>query len=699
MAGPTQLPTQLNEKQEAAILVYATAAQNLLSNQFTIRNAMISIDKAYMREENYTEAQMRARLANRAGDAQKMQDPTMPIVMPQVEAALGYYMEVFLSGQPIFGTATDPQFADQGLQMDAIIAENSVTAKWKRELIKFFRDGLKYNIHGIECEWMERQTAAVDNATDPKTLTVKVKDTIWRGNVLKRMDMYNTFFDPRVYPSDISEHGEYAGYIEVLSRTRLKKYINELFGKIPAKTVIRAFNSSLGTSQTVATNSAPFMFFQPLINPEPLQNQQSLQSFDWLQWATDTRKNDTGIRYGNTYQVTKLYARIIPNDFGFDVPSPNTPQVWKFIIINNSVVLYAERQTNAHNLIPIFFGQPMDDGLGFQTKSFASNVRDTQNIASALLKGHIASKRRLVGDRVLYDPTRIRERDINSDEPAAKIPVRPGAFGKPIQESVFPFPYRDEQVRSMLDDAMLMGKIADQINSQNQTQQGQFVKGNKTRTEFQDTMAYSNSRNKQMCLVTEEQVMTPLKECIKMNILQFQGETIITDPYTARQVQINPVSLRKASVQFRMADGMTPADKLLGTDELQTAIQVLGNSPQLGAGIEVAPAFTYLLKTKGVDLSPFQKSPLQMQYENSVAQWQQVAIEAVRAGQQPPPQPQMPPELIQELQEKQKTGGARPSITAVSRESTVAVGSPDAPNSAQTQVQTPTSGPGAPNGN
>lgn len=690
MAGPIQLPFELNPDQERSILTYSTSAQQLLSNQFTIRYAMESIDRAYMREENLTTEQIRARAANRVGDANKMQDPTVPIVMPQVEAAVGYYMDAFLSGQPIFSAAADPAWADQALQIDAIIAENAKTAKWKREFIKFFRDGLKYNLHAIELEWVEKNTAAVDNAIDPKTLSVKTKETIWRGNVLRRVDLYNAFFDPRVEPADISEHGEYAGYIDVLSRVRMKKMINELHGKVPVKVAIRAFESTLGSSQTIATNSAPFMFYQPIINPEPLQNQNSLQTFDWLQWATaaDVRKpNANGIRYGNVYQVTKLYARIIPADFGFKVPSPNTPQVWKFIIVNNSVVLYCERQTNAHNLIPIFFGQPMDDGLRYQTKSFAGNVRDYQNVASALLAGHIASKRRLVGDRVLYDPTRIRQIDIESTEPAAKIPVRPGAFGKNIQEAVFPFPYRDENVNSMLNDAVIMTGMADKVNTQNQTQQGQFVKGNKTRSEFDTTMMNSNSRNKQMCLVTEEQVMQPLKDAILMNILQFQGEAVITNPITQQDIKINPVDLRKAAVQFRMADGMTPSDKLLNTDEMQTAIQVMGNSPQLGAGIEVAPAFNYLLKTRGVDLSPFVKTPLQMQYEQAVQQWQQVALEAIKAGQQPPQQPPMPPELIQELQEKQRTGGASISKVSVARESTVSLASPDAPNSAATQVQ------------
>jgi hypothetical protein len=687
MAGATQDPMKVNDKQERSLLTYATAAQQLLSNQFSIRDALASIDRAYMREEDFNDDTVRARLANRSGDAAKMQDPTVPIVMPQVESALGYFMETFLTGYPVFGVAADPTFADSALQMETIIAENSITAKWKRELIKFFRDGFKYNIHALEVTWQSRNTASVETSLASAT-GAAAKQTVWQGNVLKRMDLYNTFWDPRVDPCDISEHGEFAGYIELMSRVRLKKYINELHGVVNPATVTRAFESSMGAGGFVSS-SAPFMYYQPMLNPEPLQQQKPLQVFDWMSWATDSARSTQGIRYGNMYQVTTLYARIIPADFDFKVSSVNTPQVWKFVIINNQVVLFAEKQTNAHNKLPILFGQPIDDGLNYQTKSFAGNVRDMQNVSTAMLKGFMASKRRLVGDRVIYDPTRILAKDINSSEPAAKIPVRPSAFGKPLNEAVFPFPYRDEQTTSLLEGAMQMVGFADKINNQNQVQQGQFVKGNKTRSEFNDVMAHGNMRNKMMAITTEESVLTDVKHVLKFNILQYQGEAVLYNSDKNATVKINPVDLRKAAVHFKLSDGVMPSDKLLGTEELQTAIQVFGSSPQVAAGYNLAPMISYMFKGRGLDLRPFEKSQLQMQFEQQQASWQQIALEAIKAGQQPPPQPQMPPELVQELQKKQQVGGASPSPTAMAAESTVGGNSSSSPGATTRDVGMP----------
>lgn len=40
--------------------------------------------------------------------------------------------------------------------------------------------------------------------------------------------MYNVIMDSTVLPGDVSEKGDYAGYIDILSRTKLKTFLNNL---------------------------------------------------------------------------------------------------------------------------------------------------------------------------------------------------------------------------------------------------------------------------------------------------------------------------------------------------------------------------------------------------------------------------------------------------------------------------------------
>lgn len=678
MAGELDFIKSMTKDQEIAFLRYAEQSHTLLVNQFSMRSALENIDRDYAREKNFTIENLRARAANRNGDASRFQDITVPIIMPQVNSALGYMTNVFCTGYPIFGVAGDPSVSDAALAMETIIGENSVTAGWVRQLLMFFRDGLKYNLHALEMEWQQQTTYSVESDV-ANPAGAKAKEVIWSGNVMKRMDLYNTFFDPRVHPAEIHQYGEFAGYIEVMSRIRMKDFFNKLFNKIPVPQVLKALESAPPTAGLSSGSGAPFSYYIPNVNPEALIDRTNwTMGMDWMAWSQGTIGNKPRpIRYSNVYEVQKLYARILPADFGMRVPEANTPQVWKFIIINGQVVVVAERLSNAHNFIPIFFGQPLEDGLDFQAKSFAQNVTDMQAIASACANGYIASKRRLIGDRVLYDPMRIRKEDIASDSPTAKIPVRPSAFGKPVSESVYAFPFHDEQTSSFLTAIEQISKMANMINQQNQASQGQFVKGNKTKHEYDDVMGHGNTNNQVMALMSEAQVFTPLKEAMKLNILQYQADTTLFNVSKGTEVKVDIQGLRKAAVHFRVSDGMLPSDKILSGEEFQTALQVIGNSPQLQGEYNLGDMFSYLMKERGADLTPFQKSQLQRQFEQMQTAWSQTCAAMMKANPQMdpktlPPQPEMPPELIKELQQKQQNGGVvTPGIASKAFDSTV----------------------------
>lgn len=663
MAGELRY-TKFNDEQNRAFITYAQSAHTLLLNQFSLRTQLEEIDRYYMREGDFTDAHVKARFANRRGDKKKFQDVTVPVVMPQVEAALGYLCNVFLTGYPTFGVAADPANEAAALQMETIIAENSVTAGWVRQLIMFFRDGLKYNWHGLELDWQQKTVYNIEtDVTMPNN--AKPKTSLWKGNVLKRLDPYNTFFDPRVHPAELHSEGEFAGYIEIMSRVRMKKYINDLFGSLDPKIAIQALESAPATAGMGATGS-PFSYYMPIVNPFPTMNNSRAIGFDWMAWATNNAGGRDGIKYSNIYEKMVLYARIIPADFKLDVPEKNTPQIWKFVIINGQVVLFGERLSNAHNFLPIVCGQPIEDGLDFQTKSFATNVQDFQDLSSAMVNGYIASKRRLVGDRVIYNPAMIRKEDIESINPAAKIPLRPSAYGKAPAEAVYQFPYHDERTDSFLQGSKTILDMADLVNGQNPAQQGQFVKGNKTRHEYEDVMGHGNTRNQIMGLMTEHQIFVPIKEMIKLNILQFQPETTLFNRDKNQQVNIKPEDLRTAAIHFKISDGMSPADLQLSGDEFQTALQVLGSSPQIAGEYNLGPLFSYIMKMRGADLTPFEKPQDQVLYEQQMAQWQQMAEEYLKKGQEfKAPQPQIPASMQQ-----QKPNQAAPSPEASALEAT-----------------------------
>lgn len=644
MAAAT--PLVIKKNSQDAIIAFLRSCYDSYNNIWNIRSNMEIIDRAYMREKDYTKENQRAKLANRYGNPDKFQNVAVPVVMPQVESFVTYQSSVFLTGQPMFGWVAAPGQEDAALMYQAIIEENQTRGGWVQQFMMFFRDCAKYNQGILEVTWDRKVTAAIETAPLGSTTTTSngvPKEVIWEGNCIRRWDMYNSFWDTRVLPMDMPTKGEFAGTTEIMGRVQLKKFFAELPDKM-VQNIQAAFESGLGSAGVTSANGGIESFYVPQINSDALINNYDPRRSgpNWLQWAGVMERPDGEMAYKNNYEVTTLYARIIPQDFRLIVPGANTPQVWKFIIINHAIVVYAERQTNAHNLLPTLFGCPNNDGLGYQTKSFATNAIPFQDIASALVNSAMAAKRRAISDRGIYNPTLISAEHVNSDSPVAKIPMRPGAYGKSPQEAYMAIPFNDNVSGTSFQEMSQILNFANTVNGQNPAKQGQFTKGNRTQAEYDSIMANANGRDQVTSMLFEAQVFTPLKEILKINTMQYQAGITLYSPSAQQKVAVDPVALRKSFVAFKISDGLTPTDKLIDADSFTMAIQTMGSSEQIGAGYNLSPAFSYLMKTRNVDLTPFEKSPQQIAYEQAQGQWQQVVLQMAKQGldaKQYPPQP------------------------------------------------------------
>lgn len=610
----TALPFVPTENTQASILEFSKQAYHTSNQQLDMRTRLRAIDLEYIREVDWTTEQNKALLANMRGDVTKFQNIVMPVIMPQVENAVTYQSSVFLQGMPIFGAVADPGMEDIALQIDSIIQEQQIRGKWVSEFTQAIRDGFKYNLMGVEIDWARQKSFAPDSRNQTEVL--------WEGNKIRRLDLYNTFWDTRVKPTEVAEQGEYGGFMELMSRIRLKQFIASLPYSINVK---KAFESGTGNVNTYGQGGYA-NYFIPQINPDAFVD--STIWFDggtnWMAWAGLNENNNSNINYKDMYVVTTLYGRIMPSEFSIKgVPGPNTPQVWKFILVNNEVIIYAERLTNAHGLIPMLFAQPLNDGLGYQTKSFAKNLSPIQAITTALANSDIAARRRAISDRIIYDATRISPSAINNDSPNARIPARPSASGQAISSLVHQFPFEDGQFQ--VNGAAMQQYLgyANTITGLNPARQGQFVKGNKTRYEFAEVMGNANGRDQLVAMSLETDWFTPIKEVIKVNILQYQGGTTIFNRTTQSVVEVDPVALRTAQFQFKISDGLIPSEKLVDADTMQTLLQAIMQAPQLAGAYNIGPMVSYLAKSGGADIGAFEKSPEQQAYEQAVAQWSQ----------------------------------------------------------------------------
>lgn len=601
------------EAQQRVVDLCRSVQMNFLST-WNVRAQLQEADRIFMCEQDRTIENMKATLANAAGDPTKFRNIQVPVAYSAIESAVTYQTSVFLTGVPLFGVSASADFMDAALQMESVLDNQAVRGGWVRELQMLFRDGFKYNIGALHVDWTVQKIYTPETDLAYSTKQGKPTTVLYAGNTVKKLDLYNTFWDVRYNPVDVPKKGEFVGWTEMMSRMEFIRMAKSL-------EVRMNYTAALSAGPTVTTNSFPAEYFIPMLNPHALVDAENVGNINWMSWAGLVSSKGTP-EFHNTYYVTTLYARVIPADLGLPATNQHDPQIWKFVVVNQQVLLYAERQTNAHDLLPVLFCQPSEDGLGYQTKSMTRMAQPFQAVSSALVNSAIAARRRAVSDRGLYDPLRVEAKHINSDSPTAKIPVRPAAYGKPLGEAYFPIPFRDDQSQNAMGDLQVMMALNDQTIGLNKAQQGQFVKGNKTLFEFDSVMNAANARPQSVALLLEAQLFTPLKDLLKLNILQYQEADEIYNRETESVVPIDPIALRKAKLLFKVSDGVIPAAKQMNTEAFQSAVQTLATIPQIGAGYNLTPMFTYLFKQQRADVAQFEKSPQLVQYEQALSAWQ-----------------------------------------------------------------------------
>lgn len=620
-------PIAVNKTASDAFVSFFQQCKEQYFQSYSIRGCLEIVDRSYAREGNLGTDQNRSLILNRLGDKSKIQDFTIPVVMPQTETALAHLAMVFLSDVPMFKVVGDPKTEDAALMMNTVLMDNSIEGGWLREFLLTFRDGLKYNLQAVEVEWCTEKTYSVQTDLTFDAKIGKPVQINWEGNRIKRLDMYNTIFDTRYVPADLAKKGEFSGYVDLMSRIELKRFIANLKEAYLIKGNLTAAYTAPATGPIISNNTEGY--FIPTINPNAFIQRQQMATTNWLAWAgAEARKK---MEYRNIYELWTLYGRIIPSEFSLFVPARNSPQIWKLHFVGQ-VPIYAERMTNAHDLLPTIFGQPLEDGLGYQTKSFASHLEPIQDLASALTNARIASARRRVTDRLLYDATRIREADINDPSPTAKIPVRPSAYNRNVSEAAYQFPFRDDNAAMFTQEAAGVVDYGRELVGTNRPMQGMFQKGNKTVPEFQRTMMGGDMRMQLLALFEEAQFMGPLKKILKLNTLQYQPEVQLYNAQEGKTVDVKPTDLRKAVMSFKVTDGMLPADKVVNMEFLGTMMQTIATTPQLMIEFDLVKMWSYFAKLQYMQpLDAFRRTP----EEQKAVVSQMQAVQGQQQGQQP----------------------------------------------------------------
>lgn len=596
-------PLRLSQASQQSLLKFAqkVTEAHKMNNQELVAK-MDDIDVAYARYRESVDSGtggVDVRAAQTACDVFDRDHVTPPLVIAQVDSFVGYLAEVFLSGYPLFPVVSTPATKKWAEQLETLMDDHSQIGGYARQLLMFLRDGCKYNYCAVEVDWdiVNQFSTLNDFTTAEKRLGRQDK----YFNRVTRLNPRNLIRDPSVLPGDVAEHGDYAGYIEKISMTKLKRLILRLQKEDRAMNVNEAMNSAVSYNTMNPSTGQQLFQDNPVIS-NYINHQGKERTVDWDAYLEGQTKVNARRSYGSMYEKITLYARIMPADHGIKAVQPRTPQVWKLIIINGQL-LTAFRIVSAYDYLPILIGQPIEDGFAEQTQSIAEAQMPFQQAAETLFGIRFSAARRAVSDRALYNSNVLTAKDVNSKAAAPKIPVNiPPVGGVNLDNIYKQIPFDMRGTETTLTDAQVISSFGQQLSGLNNSRQGQFQKGNKSVTEWNDTMGGSDNRLRLPAISLEHQVFMPMKSIMTLNIMQYGEDAELVSQKTGDIVKVDIKELRKHTLSFRIADGYTPKSKMASTEMIGQGIQLIGQSQvlQQAYGAYLPGMFAHMMQLGGV---------------------------------------------------------------------------------------------------
>lgn len=586
-------------------------------------------DKYLQKTGDYTEATLKGEHVNAIGDKSKITNVEIPVTFIYKETAHAFLTGTFLTGFPIFSATATRQHEDGAAMLTVLTSRDQTRLGWVGNLMRNLDDVLKYNICAAEVLWTTKKAnSATTKITEGTTTTGQASPIIYEGNEITRLDPYNLILDPSVEPSRVHIDGTFAGYVNTLNYIQLKnRYLqwNDLY------TIKENIRPIIQQSESRGKNYTNY-YYTPQIRKH---SNVKTPTNDWGKfWGVNPTLNMDGVR--GQYEEVVLYTRLIPKEHYMDVPLGGNPQVYKLIWINGNLA-YVEPVTSGHEFLPIVVGQLYPGSK--EVKSFTEYLQDLQDLATSMMTGTLDSMRRAVGDRGIYDPTRIRKQDIENPSPTGKVPITGNVYGQSLDNVYKHIPYNDNISGNYAANMNTSLMLAQQTTGVNGSQQGSFIKGNKTAFEFDTIMSNSQARLQLGALHLENSFFAPMKEILKLNYLIHAQSEEIENRQDGTTIKVDPALLRSVAPEYKMADGILPSTKLANTEVMVQAVNALSMDPMLKMEYDVGGVILSVLKQQGFsDIAQYRRTPeQQQQYMNLMAQQERAANAGSRQSTQQPP--------------------------------------------------------------
>lgn len=524
----------------------------------------------------------------------------LPLNFVQLDDMMTYYSQTFSPNRGMFYQMGKPNEQQASSQIVTIMNNHAIYAGYFRHVLLSVLSILKYNIGGFYGYWAQDTGPKLTVSAEQTTSVESTK--IWEGNKVESLDMYNTFWDPTVTPSELYREGEWCARSRIVSHYWLqKKAADGLY-----------FNCKQALDEDTGVTNA--VYYR---NPPEQASMNNKDGFDvdgGTDWAsylggTPTYMNNTG------FELTDVFIKLNPFQLNL-VPqtaknkSRNRYEIWRLTLLNDKTWIDATPMNNIHGFLPFFFGQLNDDSMGTSQKSAAEIIQPLQDFASFLLNTHVRATRKNIWGLTIYDRSIVDLDQIPEGEVNARVAAKATAAGKDISKAVYHSNNQLDTKQTMSDLSSVMQIIEKFFPTTSMPSQI----ANIDRAIDSQVAAVQQGANRRMqkgARLLDDTMFRPLRFALYYNIIQFQPDGAnITDFYGKAQ-KIDLSQLRETDLPFIIGQGLKAIDRQAAAGQMQNIIFALIQNPATAQNTDLMGMIDYWTSMIDIDIDmkQFERAP------------------------------------------------------------------------------------------
>jgi hypothetical protein len=534
----------------------------------------------------------------------------IPMSRAILDTLVTYWMSVMFGKRPFFKiTGRGPEDQAPAKKMEIIIDYQMERQRSLLTGYSMLRDIGKYGLANVKNIFTRKYRNAFVNQPQmsqfpfPQMTNQRVMKTVvdYEGPELTNSDIYKYFPDPRK-PMGKTSLGQFEGWEYTRSWYELKKLESQgIYHNL--ENVQRSEGNLEQSSETDISGDT--------------DNRNTIQGISTASMSNVDEKNPT-------FTLREFYIEIIPADYGLDnmegfSESPNMPQIWVFVTINDRVVIRAEKMAYAHGKFPSNTAEFDYDGQSLFNQSFYESVEGLQDLMNWLYNSRMANVRAWLMNRAIIDPSAVNERDLIKPNPAGLIRLKKSLWEKGISiDSVFSQLKVGDVTTSHIKDADAIGDIMQRRHHTPDSLQGVETQVKRTATELAQMHTAGANHLQVQAQVIYAQAFVQMAEMMVMNNQQFLSEEryyrilgdynkklIAPDPMYpgGNAIRVSPDEIL-GYFDFPIDDGTMPIRPQENADIWREVFQAVGTNPILQQTFDSVWIFRQLcesLNVKNID--------------------------------------------------------------------------------------------------